>query len=147
MKRLLILCAAISIITSTSTPSYAAYEDRKVNDYVAENEAIAYDDGYDDGYEDGYEDGHNEGMSEGSKAGYDEGYDDGHYEGMNEGHETGYEEGESEGYESGYQEGYEEGESHMRFIQKQNNSATNRLILFGAVVIFIIYLFEKKKSE
>lgn len=141
MKRLLILCAAISI--ATSTLSYAAYEDRKVNDYVAENEAIAYDDGYDDGYEDG----HNEGMSEGRKAGYDEGYDDGHYEGMNEGLETGYEEGESEGYESGYEEGYEEGESHMRFIQKQNDNATNRLILFGAVVIFIIYLFEKKKSE
>lgn len=144
MKRLLILCAAISI--ATSIPSYATYEDRKVNDYVAENEAIAYDDGYDDGYEDGYEDGHNEGMSEGRKAGYDEGYDDGHYEGMNEGHETGYEEGESEGYESGYKEGYEEGESHMRFIQKQNDSATNNFILFGAVVFFIIYLFEKKKS-
>lgn len=145
MKRLLILCAAISIVTST--PSYAAYEDRKVNDYVSENEAIAYDDGYDDGYEDGYEDGHNEGMSEGRKAGYEEGnndgYGDGYGDGMITGHDAGYKEGESEGYK----EGYEEGESHMRFIQKQNDNATNRLILFGAVVIFIIYLFEKKKSE
>lgn len=145
MKRLLILCAAISI--ATSTPSYAAYEDHKVNDYVAENEAIAYDNGYDDGYEDGYEDGHNEGMSEGRKAGYEEGhndgYGDGYGDGMITGHDAGYKEGESEGYK----EGYEEGESHMRFIQKQNDNATNRLILFSAVVIFIIYLFEKKKSE
>lgn len=145
MKRLLILFTAFSI--ATSVPSYAAYEDSKVNDYVAENEAIAYDDGYDDGYEDGYEDGHIEGMSEGSKAGYDEGYDDGHYEGMNEGHETGYEEGESEGYESGYKEGYEEGESHMRFLQEQKDGATSNIILFGAVIFFIIYLYEKKKSE
>lgn len=79
MKRLLILCAAISIVTST--PSYAAYEDRKVNDYVAENEAVAYDDGYDDGYEDGCEDGYNEGMNDGRKAGYDAGYKDGSDEG------------------------------------------------------------------
>ena len=59
------------------------------------------------------------------------------------GHDAGYKEGESEGYK----EGYEEGESHMRFIQKQNDSATYSFILFGAVVFFIIYLFEKKKSE
>lgn len=145
MKRLLILCAAISIVTFT--PSYAAYEDRKVNDYVAENEAIAYDDGYDDGYEDGYEDGHIEGMNEGKKSGYDAGYkdgsDDGYGEGMITGHDAGYKEGESEGYK----EGYEEGESHMRFIQKQNESATYNMILLGAVIFFIIYLFEKKKSE
>lgn len=145
MKRLLILFTAFSI--ATSVPSYAAYEDSKVNDYVAENEAIAYDDGYDDGYEDGYEDGHIEGMSEGRKAGYDEGhhdgYGDGYGDGMITGHDAGYEEGESEGYK----EGYEEGESHMRFIQKQNDSATYSFILFGAVVFFIIYLFEKKKSE
>ena len=141
MKRLLILFTAFSI--ATSVPSYAAYEDRKVNDYVSENEAIAYDDGYDDGYEDG----HNEGMSEGRKAGYEDGhndgYGDGYGDGMITGHDAGYKEGESEGYK----EGYEEGESHMRFIQKQNDNATNRLILFGAVVIFIIYLYEKKKSE
>ena len=74
-------------------------------------------------------------------------YDDGHYEGMNEGHETGYEEGESEGYETGYQEGYEEGESHMRFLQEQKDSATSNVILIGAVIFFIIYHFEKKKSE
>lgn len=145
MKRLLILFTAFSI--ATYVPSYAAYEDSKVNDYVAENEAIAYDDGYDDGYEDGYEDGHIEGMSEGRKAGYDEGhhdgYGDGYGDGMITGHDAGYEEGESEGYK----EGYEEGESHMRFIQKQNDSATYSFILFGAVVFFIIYLFEKKKSE
>lgn len=145
MKRLLILFTAFSI--ATSVPSYAAYEDSKVNDYVAENEAIAYDDGYDDGYEDGYEDGHIEGMNEGKKSGYDAGYkdgsDDGYGEGMITGHDAGYKEGESEGYK----EGYEEGESHMRFIQKQNESATYNMILLGAVIFFIIYLFEKKKSE